>query len=82
MTTWWLTFLGVAVAMAVTDVCWSKYVSNTAAGRRLPAAAWSAGIVLCGSVTICAYVSDPRFVVAAMIGAFVGTYLSVQEIRR
>jgi hypothetical protein len=78
MTVWWLKFIGVAMATAVTHACWTRWAVCVSAGAPLEAALWDAAIVLCGSVSIFAFVSDWRFVPAAMVGAFAGTYLSVR----
>lgn len=70
---WALVFLS---ALA-TDVCWARYVTDAAAGRRWWAATWGAGIYVVGALTIIEYTRDHWMVVPAVLGAFVGTALGV-----
>jgi hypothetical protein len=54
-------------------------------GRRkksLPAGIWSALIVVFGIFTTINYVDDRSLVMAAIIGAFIGTFLAVEIKRR
>lgn len=69
--------LVVFFAVAGADVCWSKYTMSMVAGKKLPAALWSAAIVGLGSLSVLAYVASPAFVIPAMLGAFVGTLVGM-----
>jgi len=69
--------LAVFLAVALSDALWSAWI--TAVGRHQPALAGiaSAGLVLCGAFVTMAYIGDRRYLLPAVMGAFVGTYLSV-----
>lgn len=76
---WWAQGLAVLISMAWADVCWTLYIQNVTAKRPIIAAAWSASIVLMGSISIMGYVSDHRYLVFAALGAFAGTWWSVKK---
>jgi hypothetical protein len=73
-----LQFVGVAGLVAFSDVCWTFYFIKTSDRQATHAAAWSAIVVGCGAFTTVAYVHDFRLVLAAMIGAFLGTYFTIK----
>lgn len=77
--TFTLKFLLVMLAMAAADWCWTKYMLYAASRDALKAAFWSSMIIACGAFTVTNYVEDPRLIVAALIGAFVGTYYAVEH---
>lgn len=66
-------FLLIVLAVTLADVCWTKYFLATADRRAATAGAWSSFIILLGAYTTINYVHNPLFIVAAMIGAFIGT---------
>lgn len=74
MTSYWINFALVILAVGLTDICWTLYIIATE--KRNPAAAgvWSSFIMIVGAFTVTKYIDTPSFVVAAAIGAFVGTY--------
>jgi hypothetical protein len=74
-----LKFAVVAVLMTLVDICYAKYIIATAEKRALPAASWSGAIMLCGAFVTVNYVGDHSLVAAAMLGAFVGTYVTVKR---
>ncbi len=74
-----LRFLAVFIAMAVIDFCWARYMAAVNRTIPVPAAFWSAGIVLLGAFVTVEYVRNPALVFAATAGAFVGTYVSVRR---
>jgi len=74
-----LKFLTVAVAMAVADWCWTKYMMHASAHRAALAAHWSAAIIGVSAFTVTSYVSDHRLIIAALIGAWAGTYYAVKH---
>lgn len=69
--------LAVFLAVAMTDALWTHYIQAASDGHRFPAAAYSALIVLVGAFVTMQYVRDRIYIVPAVLGAFVGTYLSV-----
>lgn len=64
--------------MMLADVTWTYYFIEVEARRPAQAGAWSALIILFGAFTAVNYMQDRRLIVAAMIGAFLGTYLTVR----
>lgn len=73
-----LQFIGVMVATALVDVCWTFYFINVSREKALWAGWWSTLIVAFGAVVTVSYVNDPTLLVAAFIGAFAGTSLTIQ----
>lgn len=74
-----LRFVLVAVAMAVVDWCWTKYMLHAAAHHAGLAAFWSAAIIGISAISVTNYVEDHRLIFAALIGAWVGTYYAVRH---
>lgn len=70
---YWFTFLFVVVAVCLADVCWTMYFIETEKRNAVKAGVWSSLIMVTGAFTTTKYVDDPTFIVAAIIGAFVGT---------
>lgn len=60
------------------DVTWTYYFIEVEARRPAQAGVWSALIILFGAFTAVNYMQDRRLIVAAMIGSFLGTYLTVR----
>src|SRR5258708_2143593 len=74
----WLQVLLVFVAVAVSDVCWTKYIHHTAEGHRHIAARWSALIYLIGSISIMEYVNNRWLILPAAAGAYVGALVGIK----
>jgi hypothetical protein len=72
-----LQFLLVALAMAAADWCWTKYMLHASAHNAVWAAHWSTAIIGVSAFTVTSYVADRRLIVAALIGAWVGTYCAI-----
>ena len=72
-----LQWLFVFVMMTLGDFCWARYTKSVAIHKRLKAAAWSAAIVLCGSIVVMSYTENHFLLTAAIAGAFCGTYLAL-----
>lgn len=66
-------FLLVLLSMALVDACFAMYVISVEKRKAIISGLW-AGAILCfnGFVTV-NYVDDVRLLLAAIIGAFVGT---------
>jgi hypothetical protein len=69
--------LAVFLAVAVSDIMWTRYIIHASSGASFPAASYAAGIVVVGAFVTLAYVRDRIYIIPAVLGAFVGTYLSV-----
>lgn len=75
-------FILVMLALIVADVCWTMYFTETANKNPVKAGIWSALIMLSGSFATVSFVNDKRFIIAAMLGAFIGTYATIKWIKR
>ncbi len=73
-----MTFILVMAAVALADVFWTLYFIATEQRKAVAAAAWSASIVLLSAYTVTEYVHDRKLVIAAVLGAFIGTYATVR----
>lgn len=77
-----VTFALVTVAMVVCDVCWAMYFIEVEARRAARAGLWSAAIMVAGTFTVRNYVANPWYILAACLGAFIGTAATVWHKRR
>ena len=68
-----LTFLGVMVAMILADVCWTYYFIKVEERKAIAAGVWSALIIVASSFITTSYVEDRSLIIAAVLGAFIGT---------
>ena len=73
-----LQFALVFFALIVVDFCWTFYIAKVAEGKAVAAATWSALIMVIGAFTTISYLEDKRLLIAAIIGAWVGTFLAVR----
>jgi hypothetical protein len=69
-----MTYLLVFLASVAADVCWTMYFLEVGKARAARAATWSALIVACGAFSIVEYAHDPKYILAAVFGCWVGTY--------
>lgn len=67
------------LAMIAVDICWAKYILAAGDRRAFHAACWSAAIVSGGAVVTLLYVASPWNMVPAALGAFAGTYWTVNR---
>lgn len=74
---YWIKFFGVILAVCVGDICWTYYFIKVEERKSFAAAVWSMAIMACGAFSVNTYVDDKSFIIAALIGAFIGTYASV-----
>lgn len=63
----------VAASVALADICWTLYFIEVEKRAAIKAGFWSAMIMVMGTFATSSYVSDHRFIAAAVAGAFVGT---------
>ncbi len=68
----------VALAVALADVLWVRYIRAVGAQRAGAAALWGAAIMGLGAWSVMQYVGDGRLVPWAILGAGVGTYVAVR----
>lgn len=73
-----LKFIGVLLAMGLADVCWAYYFITIDERKSVAAGIWAVFIYMFGAFTVTSYMEDRSLIIAAMIGSFVGTYLTVE----
>ena len=73
-----LKFLGVALSIFLCDICWVYYTLKVQERNPLHSALWGVGIIVLGALSVEGYMSDSTLIIAAAIGAFIGTYISVK----
>jgi hypothetical protein len=74
----WLMFIFTFISMAITDAVWAKYMIAVADKRALQSGIYSSLIMILGGVVVLSYTEDRRMLLAAVLGAFVGTYFTVR----
>jgi hypothetical protein len=60
-------------SMVAADVCWTYYFIKVEERKPLGAGLWGSVIVLFSAFITTHYVDDRSFVIAAFLGAFIGT---------
>lgn len=70
-------FALVFLATLLADVCWTKYFQQVAAKAAHASALWSASIIALGAFTITEYTQSRWLILAAVLGAYAGTWLTV-----
>lgn len=72
-----LQFAMVFFSMVATDVAWTVYFIKVEERKVFASGLWSALIMVFGALVTSSYVHDRRLMVAAVLGAFVGTSATV-----
>lgn len=70
------------VSTIFADIAWTFYFIKVSDRKSITAGLWSSMIILFGAFTAINYVHDSRFIIAASIGAFIGTYITVEYEKR
>jgi len=70
-------FLTVMGSMILADVCWTRYFMTVADKKAIPAGLWSSAIILFGAICTTEYVNDRSLIIAAILGAFIGSAATV-----
>ena len=73
-----LQFILVLIAMAVADVCWTFYFIKINERKSIAAGVWGSLIYICGAFGVLSYTKDKTLIIPAVLGAFIGTYLTVE----
>ena len=79
---YWLNFGLVVMFTILTDICWGLYIMKVGEKKALPASIWGAIIPFLSANTILMYVDDHSFMWAAVIGAFIGTYITIKYLKK
>jgi hypothetical protein len=64
--------------MFLADICWAYYFIKIDERKSAAAGMWAVLIYMFGAFTVTSYMQDKTLIVAAMIGSFLGTYLTVE----
>lgn len=80
--TYALTFLGVAITLFLADVFWALYFIKIEERNSLMSGVYGSLIYLFGAFAVTQYTEDRSFIIAAVLGAFAGTYVTVEWKRR
>jgi hypothetical protein len=75
-------FLGVMVSMILADICWTYYFIKVEERKSIAAGIWSSLIIVFGMFSVINYVDDRTLTIAAILGAFIGTYIAVEIKKR
>jgi len=70
------------VTLFVADVFWALYFLKIQEKNPLMSGIYGSVIYLLGAVAVTQYTEDKSFIIAAVIGAFLGTYVTVEWKRR
>lgn len=77
-----LKFFVVMFAMALTDVCWTYYFIKVNERRSVQAGTWAVLLFFSGAVVTTNYVDDNSLMIAAAVGSFIGTALTIEYKKR
>jgi len=77
-----LKFTLVMATLFVADVFWALYFLKIQEKNPLMSGIYGSVIYLLGAVAVTQYTEDKSFIIAAVIGAFLGTYVTVEWKRR
>jgi hypothetical protein len=77
-TAYLIKFFTVMISMMLADVCWTKYFMKVADKNALHASFWGSIIILFGAVSTTSYVEDHTLILPAVLGAFIGTYITIK----
>ena len=69
-------------AMALTDICWAYYFMKVDERKSVSASLWAVALFICGATVTTNYVSDKSLLIAAAIGSFIGTYVTIEYKKR
>ncbi len=74
----WITFLLVMGCMVLADICWVYYFIKIDERKSIQVGFWGSIIYVFSAVSILNYTHNNYYIVAAVLGALLGTYISVE----
>lgn len=77
-----LKFILVFVLTTCADIAWTMYMAEVQKMRALRAGLWSTAIVAMGAITFISYMENRWLLIAALLGSFFGTYITVLKMRK
>lgn len=78
----WLNFIVIVFSVAIVDFCWTMYFIKVGSKESAKAGFWGTSIIVLSAFITVNYVHDTRLIIAAGLGAFIGTYGSVELSKR
>ncbi len=73
-----INILFVFIGSFVLDILWVLWVKKIGDSKAVSSAIYSFATVMLSGTIIVEYVGDPRLLLAAALGSFIGTYLTVK----
>ncbi len=73
-----LRFIITVIIMAVAEMCCTMYIIATEKRQALAAATYCALIVSFSTLLTLNYVDDKKMIVATIVGAFLGTFITIK----
>ncbi len=70
-----LKFIGTIFLMMITEGCCTMYLIFTEKRHAVKAGIWCSATILFTSLTVINYVEDRKMIIAAVIGAFLGSFI-------
>lgn len=64
--------------MIITDMCWTFYLFAVEQRKSIIASVWAMFIYLFGAFVVSTYITDRKLIIAAALGSFVGTYITIE----
>jgi len=72
-------FLGIFVIDLIAAYAWVRSINKITSNKPLDAALWSTGLYIAGAVTVIAYTKYNWYLIPALLGSAIGTYLGVKH---
>lgn len=72
-------WISIIIVNAFLDVVYAKYTMAVQARKASASANWAGAIILLGGVSILSYTHDPLLILPAAIGAWIGTYWTIEH---
>jgi peptidoglycan biosynthesis protein MviN/MurJ (putative lipid II flippase) len=70
------------ISMILADICWAYYFIKIEERKSISAGIWASLIYIFGAFTVTSYINDKTLIIAAIIGSFIGTSLTVEYKKR
>jgi hypothetical protein len=74
-------YVAVFIFVCLSDMVWTYYISAVAKGKPFLASLFSSLTVFMGLMATIMVVADQLAIVPAMLGAFLGTYVTVRAVK-
>ena len=72
------TFAETFILVFLTDILYTYYLRSIVSNKPLAASFWATIVTYCAAVAAINYVEDHNMLIAALLGAFCGTYVGMK----